>query len=84
MTTIRPFTLDLPQAQLDDLHARLANTRWPDELPGVGWSRGVPVGYLKELAEYWRTRFDWPPLGGASTSTRSSPRPGGCSRTAGW
>ncbi len=56
---IRPFTLDVPQAQLDDLRARLANTRWPDELPDVGWSRGVPVGYLKELAEYWRTRFDW-------------------------
>jgi pimeloyl-ACP methyl ester carboxylesterase len=58
-TQIRPFTLDVPQAQLDDLHARLANTRWPDEVPGVGWSRGVPVGYLKELAEYWRSRFDW-------------------------
>jgi pimeloyl-ACP methyl ester carboxylesterase len=58
-TQIRPFTLDIPQARLDDLHARLANTRWPDELPGVGWSRGVPVGYLKELAEYWRTGFDW-------------------------
>jgi pimeloyl-ACP methyl ester carboxylesterase len=58
-TQIRPFTLDIPQAQLDDLHARLANTRWPDELPGVGWSRGVPVGYLEELAEYWRTGFDW-------------------------
>jgi epoxide hydrolase len=56
---IRPFTLDIPQTQLDDLRARLANTRWPDELPGVGWSRGVPVGYLKELAEYWRDRFDW-------------------------
>jgi epoxide hydrolase len=58
-TRIRPFTLDVPQAQLDDLLARLANTRWPDELPGVGWGRGVPVGYLKELAEYWRTGFDW-------------------------
>jgi epoxide hydrolase len=56
---IRPYTLDVPQAQLDDLHTRLANTRWPDELPGVGWSRGVPVGYLKELAEHWRTGFDW-------------------------
>ncbi|MEV0680130.1 epoxide hydrolase family protein [Actinosynnema sp. NPDC050436] len=56
---IRPFRIDIPQARLDDLHARLANTRWPDELPGVGWSRGVPVGYLKELAEYWRTGYDW-------------------------
>ncbi|MFI0355279.1 epoxide hydrolase family protein [Actinomadura sp. 9N407] len=57
--TIRPFRIDIPQAQLDDLHARLANTRWPDELPGVGWSRGVPLDYLKELAEYWRTGYDW-------------------------
>ena len=56
---IRPFRVDIPQADLDDLHQRLARTRWPDELPGVGWSYGVPVGYLKELAEYWRTRYDW-------------------------
>ncbi|GIH96570.1 epoxide hydrolase family protein [Planobispora siamensis] len=56
---IRPFRIDIPQARLDDLAARLAGTRWPDELPGVGWSRGVPVGYLKELAEYWRTGYDW-------------------------
>ncbi|MFF9870059.1 epoxide hydrolase family protein [Streptomyces sp. NPDC013953] len=56
---IRSFRIDIPQAQLDDLHARLAATRWPDELPGVGWSRGVPVAYLKNLAEYWRTTYDW-------------------------
>ncbi|GAA3975249.1 epoxide hydrolase [Actinomadura viridis] len=56
---IRPFRIDIPQARLDDLAARLAATRWPDELPGVGWSRGVPLGYLKELAEYWRTGYDW-------------------------
>ncbi|GKQ41538.1 epoxide hydrolase family protein [Streptomyces sp. A012304] len=56
---VRPFHLHIPQERLDDLHARLAATRWPDELPGVGWSRGVPVTYLKELAEYWRTGHDW-------------------------
>ncbi|KOX32514.1 epoxide hydrolase [Saccharothrix sp. NRRL B-16348] len=56
---IRPFRIDIPQEQLDDLEARLAATRWPDELPGVGWSRGVPVGYLKDLAEHWRTAYDW-------------------------
>ncbi|WP_431929224.1 epoxide hydrolase family protein [Amycolatopsis tucumanensis] len=59
MTEIHPFRIDIPQDQLDDLHARLDATRWPDELPGVGWSRGVPVGYLRELAGYWRTSFDW-------------------------
>jgi epoxide hydrolase len=39
---------------LDDLHDRLARTRWPDELPGVGWSRVVPLAYLRQLAGYWR------------------------------
>lgn len=56
---IRPFRIDVPQPHLDDLAARLANTRWPDELPGVGWNYGVPVSYLKRLAEYWRTTYDW-------------------------
>jgi epoxide hydrolase len=58
-TEIRPFRIDIPQPDLDDLHDRLARTRFPDELPGVGWSRGVPLGYLKELAEYWRDSYDW-------------------------
>nr|HET6904857.1 epoxide hydrolase [Ktedonobacteraceae bacterium] len=53
------FTIAIPQATLDDLHERLARTRWPDERPGVGWSRGVPRDYLKGLAEYWRTGYDW-------------------------
>ncbi|MBB5077393.1 epoxide hydrolase family protein [Nonomuraea endophytica] len=57
--SIRPFRIEIPQAQLDDLAARLAATRWPDELPGVGWSRGVPVDYLRELAGHWRTGYDW-------------------------
>jgi microsomal epoxide hydrolase len=56
---IRPFTIDVPQADLDDLRERLARTRWPDELPGVGWAYGIPLAYVKELAEYWRTSYDW-------------------------
>jgi epoxide hydrolase len=56
---IQPFRIDISQADLDDLNDRLARTRWPDELPGVGWSRGVPLEYLKEWAEYWRTGYDW-------------------------
>ena len=58
-TEIRPFRIDVPQADLDDLEARLERTRWPDELPDVGWNYGVPLGYVKELAEYWRTGYDW-------------------------
>jgi microsomal epoxide hydrolase len=56
---IRPFRIDIPQADLDDLQARLARTRWPDQLPGVGWDYGIPLEYVKELAEYWRTSYDW-------------------------
>ena len=55
---IRPFRIDIPRADLDDLGERLARTRWPDELPGAGWSYGVPLGYLMELAECWRTGYD--------------------------
>jgi pimeloyl-ACP methyl ester carboxylesterase len=58
-TEIRPFQAEIPQADLDDLRDRLARTRWPSEVPGVGWSRGVPLGYLKELAGYWRDGDDW-------------------------
>ena len=58
-TTIRPFRIDIPQADLDDLRDRLARTRWPDELPGVGWTRGLPLGYLKQLAAYWADSYDW-------------------------
>jgi len=56
---IRPFRIEIPQADLDDVQSRLAHTRWPDELPGVGWSYGVPLGYLKGLAAYWRSGYDW-------------------------
>jgi epoxide hydrolase len=56
---IRPFRIDIPQPDLDDLRDRLARTRWPDELPGNGWARGVPTGYLRELAAYWRDGYDW-------------------------
>ncbi|PRX65867.1 pimeloyl-ACP methyl ester carboxylesterase [Nonomuraea fuscirosea] len=59
MTSIDPFRIDIPQADLDDLRDRLGRTRWPDELPGVGWSYGVPTSYARELAEYWRTTYDW-------------------------
>jgi microsomal epoxide hydrolase len=56
---IRPFRIDIPQADLDDLRARLARTRWPDQLADVGWDYGIPLDYLRDLAEYWRTAYDW-------------------------
>jgi pimeloyl-ACP methyl ester carboxylesterase len=56
---IRPFRIEIPQAEIDDLRERLARTRWSAEIPGRGWERGVPVDYLKGLVEYWRTEYDW-------------------------
>jgi pimeloyl-ACP methyl ester carboxylesterase len=57
---IRPFTVDIPQSELDYLRDRLARTRWvTDELPGAGWDHGVPVAVLKELVSYWATEYDW-------------------------
>jgi epoxide hydrolase len=57
--SIRPFRLDIPQSDLDDLHDRLDRTRWPDELPGAGWAYGVPTDYLRDLVRHWRHSYDW-------------------------
>ncbi|WP_329443954.1 epoxide hydrolase family protein [Streptomyces canus] len=56
---IRPFRIDTPQAQLDDLHTRLDLTRWPDELPDADWEYGASLPYLRDLAAYWRGAYDW-------------------------
>ncbi|MEV0619893.1 epoxide hydrolase family protein [Nonomuraea sp. NPDC050404] len=58
MDEIKPFRIDIPRADLDELRERLRRTRWAAQLPG-GWSRGVPVAYLRELAAYWADGFDW-------------------------
>jgi pimeloyl-ACP methyl ester carboxylesterase len=58
-TEIRPFRIDIPAADLADLRDRLSNARWPAQLPGTGWERGVPVGYLKDLTGYWASGYDW-------------------------
>jgi len=56
---IRPFRIEIPQTELDDLQARLARTRFPDETLDTLWDRGVPLGYLEGLAGYWRDGYDW-------------------------
>jgi pimeloyl-ACP methyl ester carboxylesterase len=58
-TAIEPFRIAVPEAAIEDLRTRLAATRWPDELPGTGWERGVPPTHLRELAERWRSTYDW-------------------------
>jgi Epoxide hydrolase N terminus len=56
---VGPYTVHIPQALLDDLHARLTHTRWPDEIPATGWQYGAELKYMMDLVDYWRTRFDW-------------------------
>ena len=56
---VRPFTIAVEDSVLDDLRQRLADTRWPDEIPNSGWDYGSNLAYIKELVEYWRTDFDW-------------------------
>ncbi|MCX5016698.1 epoxide hydrolase [Streptomyces sp. NBC_00555] len=56
---LQGFRLDVAQAELDDLGERLGRVRWPDELPGVGWAYGIPLGEMRELVEYWRGEYDW-------------------------
>ncbi|MFE5680428.1 epoxide hydrolase family protein [Streptomyces erythrochromogenes] len=56
---LQVFRLDVDQRELDDLGARLARVRWPDELPGAGRSYGLPLERVQELVAYWRDGYDW-------------------------
>jgi epoxide hydrolase len=56
---IQPYVARIAQADLDDLRSRLQRTRWPDEAEGAGWDYGVPLGFVRELAEHWAGGFDW-------------------------
>lgn len=57
---VRPFRIDIPQSDLDDLADRLARTRWADDLPGDDpWARGLPASYLRGLAAHWAGSYDW-------------------------
>jgi pimeloyl-ACP methyl ester carboxylesterase len=58
-TDIKPFTIAIPEADLEDLRERLRRARWPQQPPEAGWERGVPLDYLKQLAGYWLEGFDW-------------------------
>jgi microsomal epoxide hydrolase len=56
---IRPFKVHVPEQILIDLRRRLAETRWPDQLPGTAWEYGANIKKVRELAEYWQNGFDW-------------------------
>jgi hypothetical protein len=54
---IRPFTIDVPEEQLDDLRRRIAATKWPDQETDA--SQGVRLETIQALADYWATDYDW-------------------------
>ena len=56
---IRPFQIAATDEVLDDLRARLHNTRWPDPEVVDDWSQGTPQGYLQEVCRYWADTYDW-------------------------
>jgi len=56
---IRPYKIDVPQSQLDDLKARLAMTRWPDAELVSDRSQGAQLKNVKRLVDYWRSSYDW-------------------------
>jgi pimeloyl-ACP methyl ester carboxylesterase len=59
-TEIRPFHLEIPEEQIDDLRRRIAATRWPSKELVEDRSQGVQLATLQELARYWASDYDWP------------------------
>lgn len=56
---IRPFTVDIPDAEIDDLKGRLANTRWPNAETVTDWSQGVRLENTQALIHHWLHEYDW-------------------------
>ncbi len=57
--SVRPFTIDVADEEIDDLRRRLTATRWPDPIPGTGWDYGTDVAWLRDLCAYWSESFEW-------------------------
>lgn len=53
------FRIHIEDEVLDDLRARLKNTRWPDQVPGIGWKQGTELDWLRDLVSFWADDFDW-------------------------
>ena len=58
-TAIRPFRVNVPEAELTELRTRINSTRWPDRETVTDESQGVPLATIQELARYWGTDHDW-------------------------
>jgi pimeloyl-ACP methyl ester carboxylesterase len=59
MSDIRPFKLDIPKSEIEDLQRRLKTARWPEAETVEDWTQGVPIKYHQEFCEFWVTEYDW-------------------------
>jgi len=55
----RPFRIEIPDDQLNDLRSRLRASRWPTPVSGASWDDGTDLDLMRRLANYWRDQFDW-------------------------
>ena len=56
---MKSFQVHVTEEVLGDLRARLRHTRWPDQLPDIGWKQGTELEWLQRLVAYWAHEFDW-------------------------
>lgn len=56
---MEPFRIHLSDEDLNDLQTRLRHTRWPSQVPGIGWKQGTELDWLQHLVSYWANEFDW-------------------------
>jgi hypothetical protein len=56
---IEPFAIEVPDATLADLRARIRSTRWPDPSPEPAWEQGTDLDFLRGIVAYWADGFDW-------------------------
>jgi pimeloyl-ACP methyl ester carboxylesterase len=56
---IRPFKAHVPDSVLTDLRRRVAETKWPDQIPDTTWEYGADIKKVRELADYWQNGYDW-------------------------
>ena len=56
---IHPFRIQVSDAVLADLRARLRNTRWPEAEPVSDWSQGAPLAWIQDICRYWAEDYDW-------------------------
>src|SRR4051794_13301837 len=58
-TAIRPFTIEIPESELEDMRARIAATRWPEKEGVEDASQGVQLATIQAVARYWLNEYDW-------------------------